>query len=253
MAFSEFATGTRRLRFHAAWSTALTVMCRGPWWTVWRSVRSLFLEKQSRSKAEAQSDRGAGGRRGAASNHGVSGKRFRLRVLLAAAMFTAVTLIGATPRASAGGSASGSYVAGLEVPLRVAINDYRARYGLRPLLPSLALASAARAHVVSMGELGYFSHTSADGTVFWKRVQHFYPSVGYGTWAVAEDLLWTSSPVTPKQALQMWIDSPEHRELLLRAIYRQVGIATIEVAAAPGHFDRLNVTIIDADFGGRIR
>jgi len=49
----------------------------------------------------------------------------------------------------------------------------------------------------------------------------------------------------------MWMASPEHRANLLTARWRQVGLSAVHVAAAPGTFNGLDVTIVTADFGVR--
>ena len=54
----------------------------------------------------------------------------------------------------------------LETSLLQELNKIRTSHGLRPLVASAPLARAADAHATSMGRLGYFSHTSADGTSF---------------------------------------------------------------------------------------
>jgi Uncharacterized protein with SCP/PR1 domains len=46
-----------------------------------------------------------------------------------------------------------------------------------------------------MAAKGYFEHESADGTAFWKRIQHWYGSSGFGFWSVGENLLWSSPDV----------------------------------------------------------
>lgn len=54
-----------------------------------------------------------------------------------------------------------------------AVNDLRARRGLATLKTSPALTASATQHSTSMGLRGYFSHESADGSAFWKRVARF--------------------------------------------------------------------------------
>jgi uncharacterized protein YkwD len=141
----------------------------------------------------------------------------------------------------------------LELPLAGAINGYRASIGLKNVRVSPKLSAAARAHAVSMARGGYFSHTSADGTVFWKRVERYYPSTGFYSWSVGETLLWVSGRPTPEQALQMWLDSAPHRKVLSTAPYREIGLAAVTVSAAPGVFGSQDVTIVAADFGVRSR
>jgi uncharacterized protein YkwD len=133
------------------------------------------------------------------------------------------------------------------------VNTLRAEKGLRPIRVSAALSAAAKGHSMSMARNGYFSHESADGTVFWRRVQHYYGSKGFRHWQVGENLLWASPDVTPQQALQLWLDSPPHRRILLSGEWREIGLAAVHATAAYGDFGGRAVTIVTADFGARSR
>ena len=111
-------------------------------------------------------------------------------------------------------------------------------------------ASAAQ-HSREMGGDGYFAHNSADGTSFWKRIQHWYGSTSYGYWSVGENLLWSSPDVDPAHALELWMNSPEHRANILAARWREIGVSAVHVPAAPGAYHGAAVTIITTDFGVR--
>ena len=133
------------------------------------------------------------------------------------------------------------------------IDDIRTGAGRAPIATSTALAGAARAHALSMARKGYFSHSSADGTRFWKRILAFYPAAGYRSWRVGENLYWSAAAdVSAAGVAAAWLASPEHRRILLGA-WRQVGIAIVQVHAAPGVFHGRDVTIAVADFGSRAR
>jgi uncharacterized protein YkwD len=132
-----------------------------------------------------------------------------------------------------------------------AVNTFRVAHGLVPLKESPALDSSARQHSLEMGKLGYFGHASADGTSFWRRIQHYYGSADYGYWSVGENLLWGAPAVTSGRALQMWVASPEHLRNLLSPQWRQIGVSAVHVAHAPGVYHGQGVTIITTDFGVR--
>ena len=132
-----------------------------------------------------------------------------------------------------------------------AVNTFRTAHGLAPLRDSAALDRSARQHSREMGKVGYFSHSSADGTSFWRRIQHYYRSGSYAHWSVGENLLWASPNVSAGHAMTMWIASPEHLRNLLTPRWRQIGISAVHVVRAPGVFHRLSVTIITTDFGVR--
>jgi uncharacterized protein YkwD len=102
-----------------------------------------------------------------------------------------------------------------------------------------------------MGRLGYFGHSSADGTSFWRRIRHYYRAGNYSYWAVGENLLWAAPSVSAERALKMWIASPVHLRNLLSAQWRQMGISAVRVPHAPGVYHGMSVTIITTDFGVR--
>ena len=53
-----------------------------------------------------------------------------------------------------------------------------------------------------MGADGYFDHPSADGTAFWKRIQHYYSATDYSYWTVGENLLYASPTISAADALK---------------------------------------------------
>jgi uncharacterized protein YkwD len=68
---------------------------------------------------------------------------------------------------------------------------------------------------------------------------------------VGENLLWSSPTVDAGGAMQMWKDSPPHRENMLGTRWRDIGISAVHVASAPGAYGGHEVTIVTADFGAR--
>lgn len=132
-----------------------------------------------------------------------------------------------------------------------AVNRFRAAHGLVPLRESAALDRSARQHSLEMGKDGYFGHSSADGTSFWRRIQQYYGSRNRAYWSVGENLLWAAPSVSAGHAMKLWIASPEHLRNLMSAQWRQIGISAVHVLRAPGVFHGLGVTIITTDFGVR--
>jgi uncharacterized protein YkwD len=131
------------------------------------------------------------------------------------------------------------------------LNSIRELHGLIPLKLDSSLTASAAQHSAEMGADGYFEHNSADGTLFWKRIQHFYAATTYTYWSVGENLLWSSPDVDPEQAMSMWMNSPEHRANILNPRWRQIGISSVHLDSAPGTYKNLPVTIITTDFGVR--
>jgi uncharacterized protein YkwD len=139
----------------------------------------------------------------------------------------------------------------LEQGVLADINAFRVQNHLVPLRLSTALTTAARAHSQEMASGGYFAHESADGSAFWHRIQRSYTSSPWRYWSVGENLLWSSGDLDAQGAVQMWIATPEHRANLLTANWREIGVSALHVAAAPGTYDGLDVTIVTTDFGVR--
>ena len=175
----------------------------------------------------------------------VGGRRWIVIALVAA--LTAVV----APTALSAGSSSRVTLTSLESGVLGQLNAIRRQHNLVPLRLNARLTLAAEQHSREMGEDGYFEHTSVDGTAFWKRIGKWYPAGGYGYWSVGENLLWSSPDVDPKGALQLWMNSPEHRENILTARWREIGISAVHVATAGGTYKGLPVTIITTDFGVR--
>jgi uncharacterized protein YkwD len=139
----------------------------------------------------------------------------------------------------------------LEAQLAQQINTVRRSYGLKPLTVSAKLSSAAAAHTREMGADGYFEHESFDSTPFWKRIARWYPSRGWRSWSVGENLVYRSPDITAESGVELWMSSPPHRANLLSRSWREIGISAIHFDAAPGEYDDAPVTIVTADFGYR--
>lgn len=138
---------------------------------------------------------------------------------------------------------------GLEIGIAAEINAARLERGKSRLAVSAQLTKAARQHARSMGELGYFSHTSADGSGPTRRITSFYEVHGIH-WSVGEVLLWMSGDASPGKAVGHWLASPPHaREILGR--WQELGVAAVRVGNAPGVYGGLDVTIFVVDFGRR--
>jgi uncharacterized protein YkwD len=152
---------------------------------------------------------------------------------------------------AAGGTERVTVLPGLEARMLTQINDLRYGAGLAPLRASPALAAAAHEQSISMAEHGFFGHDSFSGAPFWKRVETRYPKPAGGGWRVGENLVWSSPRLSARRALELWLNSPPHRQNLLTAAWREVGIAAVHASSAPGVYAGQDVTILTADFGAR--
>ena len=153
----------------------------------------------------------------------------------------------------AGATADRSHasLSALERGVLAELNALRKQHGLSPLRVSSRLSAAARQHSLEMAARGYFSHNSANGSSFDRRIVRFYPVSGSRYWSVGENLLWSSPDVDPSGALEMWWNSPEHRKNMLTGRWREIGLSAVHVAAAPGTYGGREVTIVTTDFGVR--
>jgi uncharacterized protein YkwD len=170
---------------------------------------------------------------------------------LVTAVLSIVGLWVAAAPAGATSQAPATAMGVLEQGVLADVNALRHQHGLGSVRFSTKLAAAARAHSLEMARRGYFGHDSANGSSFDKRIVRYYPLRGTHYWSVGENLLWSSPDVDAAGALNMWMNSPEHRRILLTGRWREIGLAAVHVAAAPGMYEGREVTIVTADFGVR--
>jgi len=109
------------------------------------------------------------------------------------------------------------------------VNRERSLHGAGSLSNDSRLEQAAQAHSEDMAAGGYFEHTGPGGDTPFSRIRasgYIYSSrLGY---AVGENIGWgTLWLATPQAIVTAWMNSPEHRAILLDARYRDtaVGVA----------------------------
>jgi uncharacterized protein YkwD len=127
------------------------------------------------------------------------------------------------------------------------VNRERARAGVRQLRPDACLERAAQGHALEMVRARYFAHDSRDGRSFEQRIL----ATGYAPrgahWTLGENLAWGAAPAGDAAwVLAAWMRSRGHRANLLRASFRDVGVAA--VAGAPVEVGGPRATWA-ADFG----
>lgn len=133
------------------------------------------------------------------------------------------------------------------------INALRAKRGLPRLVVSRSLATTARKHSLEMARSGFFSHESPTRGAFGERVKRDYRTTGYRSWRAGENLLWASPDIDARRAVEMWLDSPGHRRILFTPAWREIGLSAVHTGSAPRAFEGLEVTIVTANFGVRLR
>lgn len=109
----------------------------------------------------------------------------------------------------------------MEEQIRQRINEIRQQEGLTELQPNPKLAEVARRYSQQMAEQDFFSHTSPAGDTPAQRVE----TAGITYMVVGENLFTsTNIPQPVNAAVEGWMDSPGHRENILRPQYRETGI-----------------------------
>jgi uncharacterized protein YkwD len=138
----------------------------------------------------------------------------------------------------------------MEASIACLINEERAAYGVPPVQPNGALRQAAASHSTEMVSEGYFEHTSPAGVTFIDRIEATGYTRGARFWEVGENLVWGSGPLsTPQSLVTSWMNSPPHRENLLRARFDEIGVAAV-VGTPLSASDRTGVTV-SSEYGYR--
>lgn len=127
----------------------------------------------------------------------------------------------------------------LEAQVVVLFNHRRASLGLAPLKVDARLRQAAEAHSADMLRRGYFAHDDAHGT--WDaRIRRYVNRSQVG-----EILSFGSGEyATPAGMVRTWMQSPDHRRVILTPDLRRVGLGV-----ATGTYDgQDSVSMATADF-----
>ena len=107
-------------------------------------------------------------------------------------------------------------------------NQIRAQHDLPALRENKRLRKAAVGHSKDMVRDGFFEHTTPDGTTMVDRILRARYVREDGGWALGENLAWgTGSLATARGAVEAWMDSPGHRENILRRAYRELGVGVV--------------------------
>jgi uncharacterized protein YkwD len=174
------------------------------------------------------------------------------RALALIALLLAVTgSIAGQTRAATTAPAAAARLEMLEQSVLTSLNATRSSHGLRPLLLSNDLQSAAVSHSRSMVAGGYFKHESEDGSPFSLRVKEYYAAAGFARWSVGENLLYATDELDAGSVIQAWLQSPSHRRNILSPAWREVGIGAIHASSAGGEFGGARTLVVTMDFGTR--
>jgi uncharacterized protein YkwD len=170
-----------------------------------------------------------------------------LAVLLVAGVLAHPPTAGATACAKADAVPGQASPADLTRAIVCVSNAERRGHGLRKLRVDSLLSKAARRHSLDMVRRGYFAHTGPSGDTFVQRIR----SAGYLSsahrWLVGENLAWGwGASGSPGGIVKAWLRSPEHRKILLRPSYREIGVGVALGGPRPQAVPEATFT---ADFG----
>ncbi|WP_197694056.1 CAP domain-containing protein [Mycobacterium sp. 852002-40037_SCH5390672] len=97
------------------------------------------------------------------------------------------------------------------------------RPGCGPISDDPRLTEAAQRHADDMLRNGVSGHIGSDGSSPQARIT----AAGYRSRYSGEIVFWgTGSAATAKEALDMWMQSPPHRDIILNCAYNAGGFAT---------------------------
>jgi uncharacterized protein YkwD len=103
------------------------------------------------------------------------------------------------------------------------LNEIRTSQGLGTLRSDGDLRDAAESHSRGMIASGLFSHDSASGTRCDVRIRRYVRAR-----IVGETISWLAGTPASQQAartVQLWMESPPHRQTLLMPSFRRIGVS----------------------------
>jgi uncharacterized protein YkwD len=125
-------------------------------------------------------------------------------------------------------------------------NYARSRSGLEPLRPSSILSDAGQAKLAADLSCAEFSHTPC-GTPFTDVFAAYV--AGATSYTLGENIAWgTGTYGTPREAMNGWLHSSGHRENILRAGYRELGIGYLADQTFQGYE---GASLWSQEFGAR--
>jgi len=137
------------------------------------------------------------------------------------------------PCADSGTAASEAPAPVVGRAIRCLVNGQRAAHGLSPLRASRQLRVAAEAHGADMVEHQFFAHVSPLTGAITNRARRS----GYihsDDYALGEDIAWGEGELsTPDAIVTAWMNSPEHRAVILDRDFRDMGVGVVAGVPVP--------------------
>ena len=130
------------------------------------------------------------------------------------------------------------------------VNRQRAASGRAPLTSNGELTKAASKYVGTMTARGFFAHVSPGGSTPASRIKVTLYLVDARSWSIGENLAWGDGKLaTPAQMVAAWMRSPSHRQNMLSARFRQLGVGI--AIGTPEHGSASGATYA-TEFGVRV-
>jgi uncharacterized protein YkwD len=107
-------------------------------------------------------------------------------------------------------------------------NEFRAENGVAPLTANDELDTAAQGHSDDMAQADFFNHIGSDGS----DPQDRAAEAGYSSQFLGENI--AAGQTSPEDVVQAWIDSPGHRENMLRPQFTEIGVGFTNLADDTG-------------------
>ncbi|NCN07512.1 CAP domain-containing protein [Candidatus Falkowbacteria bacterium] len=120
-------------------------------------------------------------------------------------------------------------------------NEYRHSLNLGELSPNARLTQAAVNKAQDLLANQYFAHTSPEG----KKFSQWIKDVNYKYFYVGENLAINFNK--NEDVFQAWLNSPTHKENIIKPQYQEIGIAVLE-----GKYQNQQTTIVVQIFGSRV-
>ena len=139
-----------------------------------------------------------------------------LSVAMTAVLIAVAVVASATTPMPAGDSAAGR--------IEAFTNSSRAQASLPASRLNPELTRAARSYADQMARAEWFDHTGPDGSTLVTRGE----AAGYEGWQfLAENLARGNGAVAPREVVDAWMSSPEHRANILSVEAGETGVACV--------------------------
>lgn len=106
------------------------------------------------------------------------------------------------------------------------LNNERAARGLGPLSDEPTLEAAATAYSHAMVRQRFFAHVSPGGQTLAERLASYVGAAR--SWVTGENLAWGEGGLaTPGAIVRGWMQSPSHRDNILKGAFDEIGIGIV--------------------------